>query len=133
MKRERVREILRGAAVALAAAVVLCAGGAALVSNEILGEEWMGYLSAGILTLSGFSGAMVCPDLMEAALSGVGAWMLLTAAGACTNGFSVAGAGVTLLAILGGSGAGILLKLRQRASGRNRRKTRIVKLNKKLH
>lgn len=133
MNRERIREMIRGAAAALVMAVVLCAGGAALIGNEVIGEKWMRYLAAAILTGSGFAGGISCFDAAAAVLSGVVVWLVLTAAGACTEHLSAAGAGASLLAILGGCAAAVLLKIQHRASGRARGKRRIVKVNKKLH
>lgn len=127
------RAALWGAGTAMVTAVALCAGAAQLVSAGAVGEEWVNYLAAGILTAASFAGGMMAGGSWEAVGSGAGLWLLLIGINGIFCGFEMSGVGETLLAIFGGSGAAALLRLRKKSTGRRRRKSRIVKLNKKLH
>lgn len=125
--------VLRGSGTGLAVMAVLCAAGAAMMQQEVIGTDRIGLLAAGILTAAAFSGGMVCPGGWQAMASGAGLWGSLMLTGVCMDGVSSAGAGHTMLVILGGSGAAALIKCRSGKSGQNHRKSRIVKVNKKLH
>lgn len=127
------KAMIAGTGTALVTAVILCAGAAQLVSMGTVGEEWINYLAAGILLAASFVGGMTAAGPWEAVAAGAGLWIVLLGINGIMCGFEVRGGGETLLAILGGSGAAALLRLRKQSSRSRRRKSRIVKLNKKLH
>lgn len=92
------------------ALTALCAW---LMDRETVSRDWENYLAALILLLSGFAGALTArsrEDRWKGPLVVAGGfWLVLLTINALLFGGDLSGAGATALAILGGSGAGMLL------------------------
>ena len=97
--------------------------GAWLLERELVGLEWADYLAAVILLASSFMGAKMTGVSMERwigpVLTGLGLWLVLALIHILGFGGALEGAGATVLPILGGTGAAVLLT----GGGKRRRKT----------
>lgn len=127
MMKPNWRAALLGIAGAMMAVVVLTAGAAGLMARGTVDVGYMGYFAAGILVLSGLVGGLAAMvgggGEIDAALAAVGELVVLFGLNAVLNGGEMEGIGVTVLAVAGGCGAAVLLRM-NRGSGRRRRRRR---------
>ena len=112
-------------AVTLIAMTGLAAWG---LHRELAGPEWADYLAAGILILSSFLAARTAGASVERWRNGVltaaGMWLILALIHCAVFGGALDGAGATALAIIGGTGAAVLLNRGGKRSGKRHRKYR---------
>lgn len=116
-----------GTGVGVLAMTAASAGAAGLVAGQRLAVESMGYLAAGILILTGLLGGLAAigagGTAADALVTAGMELVVLFALNAVLNGGQMEGIGVTLLALGGGCGAAVLLRLgRNGRSGRRRRR-----------
>lgn len=127
MKRLNWRAAALGCAAGLMAVVVLTAGAAGLMAKGAVGLERMGYFAAGILVASGLVGGLAAliggGGELDALVSAVGELVVLVGINAVLNGGEMEGFAVTALAVTGGCGAAMLLRMNRR-SGHGRRRRR---------
>ena len=111
-----------GCAAGCMTVVTVCAIGAGLMSKGVVGLAWLDYWSVGILIASG----MICTLVamlggggeVEGAIAAGGELVVLLALNVLLCGGKMEGAGVTVLALVGGCGAAMLLRINR---GRHRR------------
>ncbi len=125
--------LLVGMGTAILTSSILCAGAAQLLSAGVVGEAWINYVASAVLVGASFLGGMIAGGPWEAFGSGLGLWVLLIGVNMVCYDFEMRGGGETLLAILGGSGAAMLLRFKGHSARKRRKKSKIVKMNKKLH
>lgn len=117
-----------GLGVSVLVMLTMTAAGAALVDREMIDRGWMNYLAALILVVSSFAGALTVGVRAERWLAGLvsggGFWLFLLAVNALGFDGDLRGAGATALAILGGSGAAMLLGRGGKRRSSTRRKYR---------
>lgn len=117
-----------GVAVASVGLLAMTGLGAWLLEREVVEFRWIDYLSAVILLASSFLGAKVTGASPERwigpVLTGLGLWLVLAVIHVFCFGGALEGAGATALAIIGGTGAAVLLRRGGNRSGRPRRKYR---------
>lgn len=117
-----------GAGVGLLAMVVAAAGAAGLIAGQRVAMDSMGYWAAGILVVTGLSGGLAAigagGSMVDAALTAGAELVVLFALNAVLNGGKMEGIGVTVLALAGGCGAAVLLRMGKgrHPSGRRRRR-----------
>ena len=120
------RRIGLGIGVGVITMLAMTGAGAWLLERELVDLEWMNYLAAVILLVSAFAGAKTAgasaEQWMYSALTSLGFWLVLALIHVLGFGGGLKGAGATALAILGGSGAAVLLRRGgKRRSSRSRR------------
>ena len=119
--------VLLGTGIGIVTMVSACAGAAGLLAGGNVELESMGLLAAGILVVTGLAGGLTAllggGGAVDAALVALGELVVLFGLNAVLNGGRMEGIGVTMLALTGGSGAAILLRL-GKGSGRKRRRRR---------
>lgn len=102
-----------GIGVGAVALLAMTGLGAWVLERELMGVQWADYLAAVILLVSSFLGAKTAGASAERwigpVLTGLGLWLVLAVIHVFGFGGPLEGAGVTALAILGGSGAAVLL------------------------
>lgn len=127
MMKPNWRAALLGIAGAVMAVVVLTAGAAGLMARGVVDVAHMGYFAAGILVASGLVGGLTAVagggGEVDALLAAVGELVVLFGLNAVLNGGEMEGIGVTVLAVTGGCGAAVLLRM-NRGNGRRRRRRR---------
>lgn len=127
MKKPNWRAAALGIAGAMMTVVVLTAGAAGLMARGIVDVDQMGYFAAGILVLSGLVGGLAAMagggGEIDASLAMIGELVVLVGLNAVLNGGEMEGIMVTALAVAGGCGAAVLLRL-NRGNGRRRRRRR---------
>ena len=128
MKKLNWRAVLLGAAGAMMAVVILTAGAAGLMARGVVDVGYMGYFAAGVLVLSGLVGGLAAMagggGEIDAALAAVGELVVLVGLNAVLNGGEMEGIGVTVLAVAGGCGAAVLLRMNRGNCRRRRRRRR---------
>ena len=116
---------LLGCGVGLLTAVCACAGAAGLMVRGAVGLETMGLWAAGITVGSGLLGSLAAMlgggSTLDAALAALGELVVLFALNAVLCGGEMEGVAVTALALAGGCGAAVLLRL-GKGGGRKRRR-----------
>ena len=121
------RSALLGTGVAMVTVVTVTAVAAGMMAKGIVGMEWMGYWAAGILVVSGLLGGLTAQlgggTAMDAVLAGAGELVVLMGLNGLLWGGQMEGVAVTALALTGGSGAAVLLRL-GRGNTRKRRRRR---------
>lgn len=121
------RAALLGLGIGVVTMVSACAGAAALMARGIAAPEHMGLFAAGILVLSALAGALaslLAGGVMDAALAALGEFVVLLGLNGALCGAQVEGIGAAILALAGGCGAAILLRLGKGSGGRRRRRRR---------
>ena len=115
--------VLIGTGIGIVTMVSACVGAAGLMAAGTVGLESMGLFAAGILVASGLIGGLAAilagGGTVDVALVALGVLVVLFGLNAVLNGGRMEGIGVTILALAGGSGAAILLRL---GKGRNRKR-----------
>lgn len=114
-----------GGAAGMMTVVTVCAIGAGLMAKGAVGLGWMDWWSVGIL----LTGGMVCAlaarlgggGEAEGAMAAAGVLVVLTVLNGVLCGWKMEGVGVTVLALTGGCGAAILLRMNR---GRRRKRRR---------
>lgn len=121
------RSVVLGIGTAVMTVVALAAAGAGLMAKGAVGLETMGYWAAGILAASGLLGSLTAMlgggAALDAVLTAAGELVVLVGLNAVLNGGEMEGFAVTALALGGGCGAAVLLRL-GRGGGRRRRRRR---------
>lgn len=121
------RAVLLGVGIGVVTMTSACAIAAGLMTRGIAATENMGLFAAGILVLSGLLGGVAVRLAggrgWETVLAAIGELVVLFVLNGVLCGGQVEGIGVTAMALLGGSGAALLLWQR-RGSTRNRRRSR---------
>ena len=120
------RAAVLGAAAGMMMVVTLCAIGAGLMVNGTVGLDSMSWWAAGILLASG----MVCAlasrlgggGEVEGAMAAGGELVVLLALNGVLCGWKMEGVAVTLLALVGGCGAAMLLTVNRRGRRKSRRR-----------
>lgn len=114
-----------GASVGMVSMVVAVAAAAGLMAKGRVPLETMGYWAAGILVGSSLLGSLTAlgggGSAADAVLSALGELVVLIGVNAVLNGGEMEGMAVTLLALAGGCGAAVLIRL-GKGSGRKRRR-----------
>lgn len=125
------RAVLLGTCAGAVAMICLCAAAAGLMAKGAVGLDRMGLFAAGILVASSLLGGLTAllggGGPVDAALTAAGELVVLTALNAGLNGGKMEGIAVTILALAGGCGAALLLRIgkgSRRSRGRRRRKNR---------
>lgn len=117
------KQIGLGTGVGVIAMLTMTGLGAWLLERELVGLEWTNYLAALNLLVSSFVGGKTAGTSPERwpgpMMTGIGMWAVLLLIHLAGFGGQPEGAGATALAILGGTGASILL-----GGGGKRRKVR---------
>lgn len=133
MKERKMRlrwyPVALGTGIGLLTLVCTCAAGAALLAVGKVGPERMGLLSAAVLILTGASGCLMAllggGGIAEGGLTALGELVVLFGLNGVLNGGQMEGVAVTALALSGGCGAVLLLRLgKGSGSTRRRRKNR---------
>ena len=130
MKERKVRinwrAALLGTGVALLTMVCSAAAAAALMSGGAVGVDRMELFAAGILVGCGVIGYLTAllggGGAVDGALTAVGVLVVLFLLNVLLNGGKVEGAAVTTLALAGGCGAGLLLRLGKGSKPHRRKK-----------
>ena len=116
---------LMGCGVGLLAAVCASAGAAGLMVKGAVGLETMGLWAAGITVGSGLLGSLAAMlgggSTLDAALAALGELVVLFGLNAVLCGGEMEGVAVKVLALAGGCGAAVLLRL-GKGGGRKRRR-----------
>lgn len=120
-----------GCAAGCMTVVTVCAMAAGLMSRGVVGLQWMDYWSVGILIASGMVCALAAMlaggGEVEGTIAAGGELVVLLALNVLLSGGKMEGAGVTVLALAGGCGAAMLLRInrgrRTRSKHRRRRKS----------
>jgi hypothetical protein len=120
------RAAVLGLGVGCLALVCACAGVAGLMARGAVGIRWADYFAAGILVVSALLGGLTAllagGGPMDALLTGGGELVVLLALNVLLNEGKMEGIAATALAVFGGSGAAMLLRLGQGRGKRRRRK-----------
>ena len=123
----RWQAVLMGIGVGTVTAVCACAGAAGMMARGILGLQTMGLLAAGITAASGLFGGLAAMlgggEAPDAILAAVGELVVLLGLNAVLCGGKMEGVAVTALALVGGCGAAVLLRM-GKGNGRKRRRRR---------
>ena len=101
-----------GAGIGLVVMLMLTALGALLFSGEILDWSWANYIAAVILLLSSFAGALAARGrggVLDVLLCAMCYWLVLLLVHGAVYAGAISGGTETLLTVLGGSGASLLL------------------------
>lgn len=113
---------LFGAAVGIVMMLALTGCGAWLLSAGILDVAWMNYLAAGILLVSAFVGVTAGgSDTVNGLISAGVFWTVLLAINAVMFDCALPGIWAVLAAVLGGGGAGMLVRIAPRGKRHRRR------------
>lgn len=121
------RSALLGSGVGVVAMICACAAGAAMMSKGAADPANMHIWSAGILVGSGMCGAlaaMLGGGPWEGALAGLGELVVLIGLNVVLNGGKMEGLAATTLALAGGCGGAMLLRLGKGGGRKRRRRTR---------
>lgn len=122
------RSALLGSGVGVVVMVCACAAGAAMMSKGAADPANMHIWSAGILVGSGMCGALAAMlgggGPWESALAGVGELVVLLGLNVVLNGGEMEGLAATSLALAGGCGGAVLLRLGKGSGRKCRRRTR---------
>lgn len=122
------RCVLLGTGMGVLSMVCTTAAGAALMANGTVGMEYMPHWAAGILMVMGICGGLTAllggGTPADAALTAAGELVVLFALNAVFCGGRMEGIGVTMLALCGGCGAAVLLRLGQGRGTKRRRRQR---------
>ena len=117
-----------GIGVGMVAVVCGCAAGSALMAKGVADMTTGGLWAAGITVGSGLLGSLAAMlgggGVMDAALAAAGELVVLFALNSLLCGGQVEGAGVTVLALAGGCGAAMLLRMGQGSGPKKRRRRR---------
>ena len=128
MKRLNWRAAALGAASGMMTVVVLTAVGAGLMANGAVDAVYLGYFAAGILVLSGLAGGLTAliggGGELDALVSAIGELVVLVGINGVLCGGEMEGFWVTALAVMGGCGAAVLLRMNRRSGTRKRRRRR---------
>ena len=123
----RWQAVLLGIGVGVVSVICACAAAAGLMAAGTAGPETMGLWAAAITVGSGLLGSLAAMlgggGAMDAALAALGELVVLFGLNACLCGGEMEGAAVTVLALTGGCGAAVLLRV-GKGSGRKRRRHR---------
>lgn len=121
------RAAVLGGAAGMMTVVTVTAVGAGMMAKGTAGLDTMRWWAAGILLLSGMVCALAARlgggGEAEGAAAAGGVLVVLTVLNGVLCGWKMEGAGVTVLALVGGCGAAILLGM-NRNRGRRRRRRR---------
>lgn len=121
------RSALLGAGVAVVTIISAAAAAAGLMAKGAVDLAWMGYWAAGILVAAGLVGGLTAllggGSAADAVLTAVGVLVVLMGLNAVLCGGRMEGFAVTALALAGGCGAAVLLRL-GRGTGHRRRRRR---------
>lgn len=121
------RSALLGTGMAMVTVVTATAAAAGIMAKGVVDVAWMGYWAAGILVVSGLLGGLTAVlgggTALDAALAAAGELVVLVGLNGVLCGGRMEGFGVTALALAGGCGAAVLLRLGG-GSGRKRRRRR---------
>ena len=124
----RWQAVLLGLGVGMLAVVCGCAAASALLVRGTVDLDTMGLWAAGITVGSGLLGSLAAMlgggEGADAALATAGMLVVLFGLNALLCGGQVEGAAVTALALGGGCGAAVLLRMGQRTGHRKRRRRR---------
>ena len=124
----RWQAVLLGLGVGMIAVICGCAAGAGLMVKGVVDLGTMGLWAAGITVGSGLLGSLAAMlgggGSVDAALAAAGELVVLFGLNGLLCGGQVEGAAVTALALGGGCGAAMLLKIGQGSGGRKRRRRR---------
>ena len=122
------RAALLGLGIGIVTMVSSCAAAAGLMARGIAAPEHMGLFASGILVLSALVGAMTNllagGGSVDAIGTTLGEFVVLLVLNGALCGARVEGIGATMLALAGGCGAAILLRLGKGSGGRRRRRRR---------
>lgn len=122
------RAALLGLGIGIVTMVSTCAGAAGLMAQGITAPEHMGLFASGILVLSALVGAMTSllagGGSVDAIGTTLGEFVVLLVLNGALCGARVEGIGATMLALAGGCGAAILLRLGKGSGGRRRHRRR---------
>lgn len=124
----RWRSVLLGTGIGVVTMVSACAGAAGLMARGAVEPNAMGLFAAGILVASGLAGGLAAllggGSPADAALAALGELVVLFGLNAVLNGGKMEGIAVTSLALAGGSGAAVLLRLGKENDRKRRRRRR---------
>ena len=119
------RSILLGIGVGMMTVICLCAAGAGMMEKGVVGLDTMGLWAAGITVGSGLLGSLAAllggGEMPDAILAAVGELVVLLGLNGVLCGGEMEGTAVTILALAGGCGAAVLLRM-GKGSGRRRRR-----------
>ena len=122
------RCVLLGTGMGVLSMVCITAAGAALMANGTVGMELLPHWAAGILVAMGIGGGLTAllggGTPADAALTAAGELVVLFALNGAVGGGRMEGIGVTMLALGGGCGAAVLLRLGQGRGVKRRRRPR---------
>lgn len=120
------RSVLLGTGMGLLTMLCSVAAAAALMAGGAVGMEHMGLFAAGILIGTGLAGCMTAQlgggGALDGALTALGALVVLLGLNLLLNGGEMEGIAVTVTALAGGCGAGVLLRLGKGSRRKHRRK-----------
>ena len=123
----RWRAVLLGAGIGTLAMVSACAGAAGLMAGGTVGLDSMGLFAAGILVFSGLAAGLAAllggGGAADALLAALGVLVVLFGLNGLLCGGQVEGSAAAMLALAGGSGAAILIRM-EKGTGRKRRRRR---------
>ena len=125
------KRLLAAGMLSMTVSLLLCAGGMLLLDGELVPLERSGTLVSGILFLSALSGAALMETPWEILASGGLYLGLLLLLNGCLCGFQVRRLWTALLEVLLAGAPVMLFRYRKSFTTNHRRKSRIVKMNKK--
>ena len=118
--------LLLGCGVGIVTAVCATAGAAGLMVKGAVGLESMGLWAAGITVGAGLLGSLAAMlgggGPLEGVLAALGELVVLFGLNGVLCGGEVEGAAVKILALAGGCGAAVLLRMGKRSGSRHRRR-----------
>ena len=119
---------LLGAGVGMVTVICACAAAAGLLANGAAGLQTIGLWAAGITVGSGLLGGLAAllggGELPDAILAAVGELVVLFGLNAVLCGGEMEGVAVTVLALAGGCGAAVLLRLGKGHGRKHRRRSK---------
>ena len=119
---------LLGAGVGMVTVICACAAAAGLLANGSAGLQTIGLWAAGITVGSGLLGGLAAllggGELPDAILAAVGELVVLFGLNAVLCGGEMEGVAVTVLALAGGCGAAVLLRLGKGGGKKRRRRSK---------
>ena len=122
------RGVLLGTGMGVLSMVCITAAGAAVMANGVVDVELLPHWAAGILLAVGMTGGLTAllggGTPADAALTAAGELVVLFALNGALYGGQMEGIGVTMLALAGGCGAAVLLRLGQGRGTKRRRRQR---------
>ena len=121
------RSVLLGLGVGMMTVICLCAVGAAMMEKGAVGLDTMGLWAAGITVGSGLLASLAASlgggEMLDAILAVAGELVVLLGLNGVLNDGEVEGIAVTILALAGGCGAALLLRMGKGGGRRRRRRT----------